>query len=403
MRKEIYQIYREVTRNEGYLNVLIQNSQNITPQMTNILYQTVRNKLLIDYIIDKQLGKSKTKSSTKDILRLATCEILLTNNQANFAIINEWVEISKQSSNQFEANKVNSVLRAVIDVDVEVELQQIKNRKIQTSLKYSIPLELLEYVQKTNGIKGINTLTNIMDNKVANYARINRKQVSNPGQLILELEEYQAVLVEEYLIEYKGDITKSKAFIDGKLYIQNYSPYLAFEKSIFQKNDIRVLDMCAAPGGKTAHIIDQFSSKNSKIIANEINEHKIRKIEDNLSRQKMNGYTLINNDALDLLNIYEKNSFDIVVLDAPCSGLGVIGHKPDIKYTMNKSKIEKLIELQKKLIKVAYELVKPDGYVVYSTCTINKQENQEISNEYNVIEEELITKSDGFYIAIIKK
>jgi 16S rRNA (cytosine967-C5)-methyltransferase len=402
MRREIFEIYSEVSRKKGYLNVMIQNSDKITPQMTNILYQTVRNQLLIDYIIESKVGKSKIKSKTRDILRLGACEILLTKNKAAFAIVNDWVEISKECTNQFEANKVNSILRNLIDISIEDEVIKIKNKKKQISIKYSIPSELLEYLQKKNGIQGVQTMTKIMENKIINYARINRKLVDNIKLLLNELEEYSPRLIEEFIIEYKGDITQSNAFKEGKLYIQNISAYMAFEKGIFKKSNMKVMDMCGAPGGKTSHIYDQLTGNNS-IVINEINENKNKKIHNNLERQKIKNYSITNLNALNLVEEYGSDSFDIVVLDTPCSGLGVVGHKPDIKYSMTKDKIDTLVELQKKLIDVAVKLIKPGGFLVYSTCTINRMENQEITNKFNVIEEDLLTISDGFYYAVIVK
>ena len=138
---------------------------------------------------------------------------------------------------------------------------------------------------------------------------------------------------------------------------------------------MKVLDMCAAPGGKTTHIAEKMNNQ-GEVFAHDIHEHKIKLIEKNATRLGLSSITAQSGDSRKLLETYEASSFDRILVDAPCSGFGVIRRKPEIKYVKNETDIAGLLNIQLELLNTAEQLIKPEGIIVYSTCTVEYEENQ---------------------------
>jgi 16S rRNA (cytosine967-C5)-methyltransferase len=171
--------------------------------------------------------------------------------------------------------------------------------------------------------------------------------------------------------------------------------------------------MCAAPGGKATHLAEILNNT-GEVVANDLHAHKCALIEESVKRLNLSNVTVSNHDALRLSKIHVRESFDHVLLDAPCTGWGVIGRKPEIKYFTNEQKQDDLIALQAELLKVATFLLKVGGRLVYSTCTLNKGENEVQIKRYlqanpnmECLEERTIlphtNDTDGFYIATLRK
>ena len=139
---------------------------------------------------------------------------------------------------------------------------------------------------------------------------------------------------------------------------------------------MRVLDCCAAPGGKTSHLAELMNNEGT-VIANDVHPHKRKLIEEQAQRLGLTSVKAVTGDALELASQFDADSFDLVLLDAPCSGFGVIRRKPEIKWTKKVEDVTAIAELQSRLIKEAAKLVKPGGTLVYSTCTIERQENED--------------------------
>ena len=138
---------------------------------------------------------------------------------------------------------------------------------------------------------------------------------------------------------------------------------------------MKVLDMCAAPGGKTTHIAEKMNDE-GEVFAHDIHEHKLALIEANANRLGLTSIKAKSGDSRKLTELYEPASFDRILVDAPCSGLGVIRRKPEIKYNKTEADFEGLTSIQSELLDTARELIKPDGIIVYSTCTVEHIENQ---------------------------
>ncbi|MNP31802.1 Ribosomal RNA small subunit methyltransferase B [compost metagenome] len=167
---------------------------------------------------------------------------------------------------------------------------------------------------------------------------------------------------------------------EGLLSIQDESSMLVGE-AVDPQAGMSVLDCCAAPGGKTCHIAEKLAGSGS-VIANDVHPHKAKLIEDQAKRLGLNNVRTISGDALKLAEQYPPESFDRILLDAPCSGLGVIRRKPDLKWTKSPHDIKEISAIQSELLDAVCGLLKPGGTLVYSTCTIERSENVEMVEQF---------------------
>jgi 16S rRNA (cytosine967-C5)-methyltransferase len=186
--------------------------------------------------------------------------------------------------------------------------------------------------------------------------------------------------VPECLYVTNGQAVRTTAFKEGLITIQDESSMLPAH-ALKVKPGMRVLDMCAAPGGKSTHIAEKMEN-HGEIISLDLHEHKVKLIRENADRL---GLSIIQAETADGRKAGEKfkpESFDRILVDAPCSGLGVIRRKPDIKYTKTEKDAKSLQNIQLDLLNEAYTLLKPGGILVYSTCTVEPTENREVSKQF---------------------
>ena len=208
---------------------------------------------------------------------------------------------------------------------------------------------------------------------------------------------------------YTGDepIGNVKEFLEGLVTVQDESGQMVAE-IMDPKENCSILDMCAAPGSKTFHMASKINNK-GKIVAIDLYEHRIQLLKNQIKRLGATSVIPVCYDSTKLLEKYQEESFDYVLLDAPCSGYGVVRRKPDLLVNIDQKDLDGILSLQKELIDVAVKLVKNQGTLVYSTCTLNKKENESqveyLLNKYpnfKVVEQRVIFPdefdSDGFFI-----
>lgn len=211
---------------------------------------------------------------------------------------------------------------------------------------------------------------------------------------------------------YNGNIAKLDAFINGLVTIQDESSQCVAPLLNPKPGDI-ILDMCSAPGSKTTHIAQLMMNK-GKIYAYDLHENKINLINNASNRLGVKIIKATAHDSKKLLDIHSEGEFDKILLDAPCSGFGVFRRKPDMKIRDIQASLDEIIELQAQLLETAYKLLKIGGTLVYSTCTLNKNENdkqiEKIIKKYSnieLVESKTIFpndfNSDGFFIAKLSK
>ena len=274
------------------------------------------------------------------------------------------------------------------------------------SIKYSIDKSLVEllYKQYKNCFEDFfKEVDDIYNTYRINTIKTTKKQVEE--YLIENSIDY--VISNEIVLQTKRSLISSVLFKEGLIVAQDKSSIMVGLISGAKASD-RILDACSAPGSKSMHLASIINN-NGEIISLDVHEHKLKLIEENANKL---GVTCVKTKLEDATKVVFEDTFDLVVADVPCSGLGVIRHKPDLKYQMSIDKIENIKTLQRSIIENVSKYVKKGGTLIYSTCTINKDENENLINEflnkYNHLykEEELImlpsSTEDGFYICKIR-
>lgn len=400
----------------------------------------LENKLLIDYVINKY-SNTKINKLDKKVYVLLLCsiyELLFMDNQKQYAVLNEYVEIIKKQKTQFHANFTNAILRNILKNENRNKL--FNDNNIAFNIKYSIPENLYIYLKQNLNIKTEN-IDNELE-KIFKYYytndyisfRLNRIDDNTIERIINDLETNN---IDYYLYDKSLKLNKLKcimaknindlysidSFKNGLLTVQDISSIYYIDK-LYKllnnkiSNDLKVLDSCASPGGKSLAFLQAFDNHDIDIYICDKTDDKLNKIKSNIIREKIvlnnDKLHILKNDALSLNNVFVEK-FDIVILDVPCSGLGIIKKKQDIKFNFDENKTNDLINLQNDMLNINKNYVKLNGYFCYSTCTINKLENDDMidkflikNDNFKLIYKEQIlsneeNQSDGFYFAIMKR
>lgn len=346
---------------------------------------TIEKRIFLDYVIN-QFSKTKTEKMKPFILTLLRMEIYETifMETKSFAICNEAVLLAKKRGFSGLSGFVNGLLRA-INRDKDTIKYPSKDKDIRDyySIMYSIPKWLVGQFFHQYGDDAIKIIEGLSTEKGQVSVRINTNTASK-DEVIKSLKSEGIDVTDSKLYEngiYISDfdyIDKISAFKEGKITPQDISSmlvsYVALPDS-FDKEHYEVIDMCAAPGGKAIHMAELLNGR-GHISARDISENKIMLIDENIDR---NGADNIDTMVCDA-TVLDDNSIetaDIIICDAPCSGLGVIAKKSDIKYNITYDAEKELCELQKSILVNAAKYLKKGGILIYSTCTINKSENEE--------------------------
>lgn len=357
--------------------------------INELVYGVIRWQIKIDYILNLHLTKniSNLHPLILNVLRLSLYQLFFLDKVPNFAIVNEAVKLTKLCKLSSFASFVNAVLRSIISNKKELNLNK-NDINYYLSIEYSHPQWLVERLVSQYGVDETKLILESNNQRAKITIRVNLTKSS-----IAEVEDFlQKEQIDFskndlhpncFTVKSKTNIVKSKLFQEGKITIQDTSSMLCASLTVPKHSDL-IFDLCAAPGGKTCYIAEQIllanfltnnnSSKKTldKIIANDIFSHKIKLIKENAERLGFNNIEYVCGDALDFEH---SENADIILLDAPCSGIGTISKNPDIKHLRKEKDFDDLIFLQRKLLLKASELLKVGGVLIYSTCSIDKEEN----------------------------
>lgn len=334
--------------------------------VTNIINNTLKNLIYIDYLLSKAT-KNIQKRKIKQLLRISIAQIYFMDSD-EAGVIFEAGEIAK-TINKHQTSFVNATLRNVIKNKGKYEDEIEKSKK--ESILYSYPLW---FVDKLKIDYPENYLEIMKSYKKRSYlsVRYNKRKLTKEQFENIIKEVNSEILYNVYEVYYlsNGNILSHREFLDGNIIIQDGSSYIAI-KNMDIKEDEVVLDACSAPGGKTLAILQNYELK--KLIATDIHEHKIKLLENLKQKYNYNNLEIILNDATEIEKLNIK--FDKILIDVPCSGLGVLRKKPEKIYDLTKEQIKDLKKLQKKIFESAYNNLKENGTILYSTCTFSKNEN----------------------------
>lgn len=407
----------DIISKKGYSNLVVNqtiNKSNLSPQdrslLTKIVYGTLQNYYLLEWEVNKYIS-SKTNSKLKLLLLMSCYQLRFLDNVPSYAIINEAVSITKVIHCSWAAGFVNAVLRKLNDNPQGPKLDDFKAEFEYYSIKYSYPYWLIKMWVKHYGEEV--TLKILQDKREPNISlRVNTLKTTKEN-LLKNPSFIEGNLSPDALI-YKGEegLGTLQELKDGLVVVQDEASQMS-ALTLNPSKNTRVLDMCAAPGTKSTHLA-QIMENTGEITAIDLHEHRVELIKESLIRLGVNSVKTLVYDSTKLEELYQNESFDYILLDAPCSGFGVAKRKPDILINTHQESLDEIINLQSKLLKVASNLLKKGGFMVYSTCTLNKKENElQIANllkerkDIKLINEQTIYPflydSDGFYIARLEK
>lgn len=355
--------------------------------ITELVYGTVKWKLSIDWII-QQFSKVKLKKISPwvlNILRLGVYQIMYTDRIPESAACNESVKLAKKYGHSASSGYVNAVLRNIVRNRDQIPYPDgNKEYERYLSIKYSHPEWMVRQWVSRYGRDFTESLL-VSNNEIPDFTvRVNTLKVSR-DQLIdgLEANSVKArkgrYADEAVILENPSSITKLDAFKKGYFQVQDESSMLVGIVLDPQPGEL-VMDVCSAPGGKATHLAQRMQDKGT-VIARDIHEHKVALIKEAADRL---GLAIIKPEVFDALEIDNNyiGKADRVLVDAPCTGLGIIRKKPDIKWARNEKDKTEIVKLQTEIINAASKYVKPGGVLVYSTCTIEPEENEEVVRRF---------------------
>ena len=358
---------------------------------TRLCEGTVEQMIRLDYILAKcsSVPVKKMKPLIRTLMRMSVYQIMFMDSVPDSAVCNEAVRLANKRGFSGLKGFVNGVLRSVCRLDKEKILPDRKqNEHEYLSIRYSMPLWLVEYFAEQFGIEQLEPILNgyLTERPMTvrmNLSRSGREDiigllkrsdigVCNPfDEHFFGYNEY---FPEALSLTGTGNLKDVEAWKQGVIQVQDIASMLPVYAAQLNPGDL-VLDLCAAPGGKSLHAADVLAGT-GKVISRDLTEDKIKLIRENIVRSKFTGISAEVHDA-SVFDPSLEGMVDVVIADLPCSGLGIIGKKPDIKYRMSHNQILELAELQKKLLMVAKRYVKPGGKLIFSTCTLTQEENQE--------------------------
>lgn len=403
--------------------------------ITELVYGTLENLIFVDYVIQQfsTMKLKKVNPWTLNLLRLGTYQIFFLDKVPDFAAVNESVNLSKIYCKR-ASGFINGILRNMIRNKENIELpNKEKEFKKFLSVKYSHPQWMVERFLAYFSKDFTEELLRFNNETPKLHIRVNTLKVS-VEEVVRFLQEKdiqvnrnpyisEAITVEEGF----SQLEELDIYIKGLIHIQDFSSMLV-AKILDPKEGQFIIDVCSAPGGKTTHMAQLMNNK-GRILARDIHEHKLKLIKSNANRL---GVKMIDVEKFDGKDLDEDliETADKVLVDAPCSGLGIIRRKPEIKYRKEPDDMKTITELQLLILTNASRYVKREGELLYSTCTIDPNENQKIverflkqHSNYELIDINHLYKSivpgehkgnmiqlyphlhgtDGFFIAKLKK
>ena len=398
----------KIEKEEGYSNIVLnqvikENKKILTEKdislISEIVYGVISYKITLDEIIKKYSSIKLKKISIwiLNVLRMGIYQIIFLDKIPKSAAVNESVNLAKRYGHKASSNFVNAILRKVDKKDFE-ELFNIKDDVERISKTTSMPEWIIKELAKNTNYEDIEEICKNLNKRPKINIRINRLK-TNIVEVKEELKKENIIYntisedEEDFLeLEKIKDIENNKLFKNGFFTIQDISAGMT-AKILSPKPNELVLDACAAPGGKTTYMAELMNNK-GKIIAGDIYEHRLNLIKQNAKRL---GISIIETKILDATKYYKEYEakFDKILLDVPCLGIGVIKRKPDIKWQRKPEDLQEICKIQKIILENCSKYLKTGGELVYSTCSILEEENENIIKEF-------VKKNQNFEIKKVK-
>jgi 16S rRNA (cytosine967-C5)-methyltransferase len=387
VREVALDILLRIEQNQAYSNLLLNQSikrEQLNDKdvglLTEIVYGTIQRKNTLDYYLSQFVkgGLKKLDPWVHVLIRLSLYQIIYLDRVPERAVVHEAVELAKKKGHKGISAMVNGTLRSFIREGIPT-LDKVNDPIEKMSIELSHPAWLVERwieqfgVEKTIAICEVNSIPPIVT------ARVNKLMSEDINNVIEQLAQ-EGVTAEigdlsaDAIKIKSGSLPNTKLYKEGWLTIQDESS-MVVARALDPKPGDKVLDSCAAPGGKTTHIAERMTNQ-GEVHALDLHEHKITLIEEQAKRLKLSIIKTIATDSRRANEIFAGESFDCILVDAPCTGLGVIRRKPDIKWQKKAEDIESIAAIQVDILQAVAPLLKKGGRLVYSTCTLDAVENQ---------------------------
>ena len=376
-------ILMAVEKQQAYSNLLLHQTiekYDIEPKdralLTELTYGTLQHKMTLDYYLQPFI-KGKLDDWVRQLLRLSLYQIHYLSRIPDHAAVNEAVNIAKRRGHKGISGVINGILRSILREGVR-STQQIPAKVERLASETTHPMWMVkrfiseygfgttEQMLKENNEPPVTTLrVNLFKRTVEQVMHL----MTQEGYVVAKSE-----VIPECIYLFNGQAAKTTAFQKGFVTIQDESSMIP-AYALQAEPGMTVLDMCSAPGGKTTHIAEKMKNT-GKLVAMDIHQHKLKLVKENAERLGFSFIETVEKDARQASELFPEQTFDRILVDAPCSGLGVMKRKPDIKYTKSEKDFDSLKPIQLKLLDEAYTLLKPNGLIVYSTCTVDREENE---------------------------
>lgn len=415
-----YKILLKIERDKAYSNIavdaVLKNNDVVSaPFVCQIVYGVIERKITLDYILSQFLTQplKKLNPQVLTILRMGVYQIKFMDKVPDSAAVNESVKLVKKVKCAFSSGLVNSVLRKASAN--EIKYPESDNKIFDLSIKYSCPVELVKHYINDYGVEDTEEFLKDSLGNAPIFLRVNTLKITTDELIkLLSRESINALKCEDIdnalMLTDGGAVFKTKAYSDGLFHVQDKASQICISKLDPKPNEI-VFDMCASPGGKTFSMAEMMNNKGS-IYSFDLYEHRVKLIADGAKRL---GIDIVNANVGDASKFNDMlPRADKILCDVPCSGLGVIRRKPEIRYK-DLEFVDNLYELQYNILNCSAKYLQQNGVLVYSTCSLNKKENEDIcdkflaeNNEFEKVEDYITlwphkNGTDGFFIAKFKK
>ena len=393
IRELAVEMVKEISAGKEYSHILIKNVLDKYAYLPvadraflkKVTEGTIERQITIDFVLNQfsKVPVNKMKPFIRSLMRTSVYQILYLDKVPDSAVCNEAVKLAGKRGFSTLKGFVNGVLRNVSRGKEAIEWPDKKKEPLKTfSVLYSMPESIVELLVKQYGESKAEIILKgyLVERPVC--VRMSERLSIKQKETVLADWEKAGVKVKQhpwisyaYELSRTGNVRDDSHFMNGEYTVQDVSSMLINEIAAIKEGDY-VIDVCSAPGGKALHACDKLKGT-GKVDARDVTEQKVSLILEN--KERMNAENLIVkvwDGRMKDTEVIEKA--DVVLLDIPCSGLGVVGRKPEIRYRLNEGSFEELSVLQKEIADTVWEYVKPGGTLIYSTCTLRKEENEQM-------------------------
>lgn len=416
-------ILLEVLENQQYSHLVIRDvldkyqylEKRERAFLTRLAEGTIERKIELDYVINQfsRTPVEKQKPVIRNILRMGVYQLLHMDSVPDSAVCNEAVKLAKKRGFSQLSGFVNGVLRNIARGREQIVWpDESRDLLANWEVTYSMPRWILEQWEHSYGRERTKQILDALGEQNPLTVRTNLNQISTE-ELMARLEGEGVTVKRDprlpYALELSGFdfINGLEAFRAGDFYIQDISSMMVAHVADPKPGDY-IMDVCAAPGGKSTHLAELLRGT-GMVEARDLTDYKVGLVEENIARHGLTNMKAVRWDAT-VPDEASAEKADILICDLPCSGLGVMGKKTDIRYRMTPEKQRELVQLQRDILRTVCGYVKPGGTLVYSTCTIHTGENEENVEwflrehpEFTLVSREQMFPgdwgSDGFFIA----